>query len=226
MRKLIVAIDGPAGAGKSTVAKRLAKELGYIYMDTGAMYRAFAWKVLQDGGDIAEETKLKSILKSTRIELVDRDGQIGVFVDGLNVTDPIRSPEISQMASKISTIRIVRERMVDLQRDMGLQGGVVAEGRDIGTVVFPKAEVKIYLDAASQERGRRRFAELKGQRRQITLEETLEEMGQRDRRDKERELAPLRPAADAVVIDSTHAAVDEVVERIMQEVKNKMSVFH
>lgn len=222
VRKLIVAIDGPAGAGKSTVAKRLAKELGYTYMDTGAMYRAFAWRVMEQGMDLSDERELRRVLQETNIELVEQYGRPGVLLNGVDVTDRIRTPELSQLASRVSTSKIVRERMVELQRAIGSQGGVVAEGRDIGTVVFPDAEVKIYLDASSQERARRRFEEFRGQAGQGTMEETVSEMEERDRRDKERDIAPLRKAEDALVIDSTDSAVDGVVERIMQEIKKKM----
>ena len=222
VRKLIIAIDGPAGAGKSTVAKRLAKELGYTYMDTGAMYRAFAWRVMEQGIDLSDERKLQAVLRETTIELVENHGRPKVFLNGADVTDQIRTPELSQLASRVSTSKIVRERMVELQRAMGSQGGVVAEGRDIGTVVFPDAEVKIYLDASAQERARRRFEELRTQGSQVTMEGTVSEMEERDRRDKERDVAPLRKAEDALVIDSTDSAVDRVVERIMREIKMKM----
>ena len=223
MKKLIVAIDGPAGAGKSTVAKRLAHELGYTYMDTGAMYRAFAWKVMQDEIDLEDETSLRKILSETKIDLKKDNGQLRVFLDEVDITDRIRTPVLSQMASKVSTLRAVRERMVELQRAIGREGGVVVEGRDIGTIVFPKAEVKIYLDASSQERARRRFEELKAQGKGINLKETLKEMEERDRRDQEREVAPLRKAKDAVVIDSTQLDAEGVMERIMREVRNKLS---
>lgn len=223
MKKLIVAIDGPAGAGKSTVAKRLAKELGYTYMDTGAMYRAFAWKVGQGGIDLADEAKLRAALGRTNVELLEEDGRPKILLDGRDVTAEIRTPELSQSASKISALAPVRERMVELQRAIGARGGVVAEGRDIGTVVFPEAEVKIFLTAGPEERARRRFAELGGQGPELTLERTLDEMQQRDRRDQERAVAPLRQAEDAVAVDSTGSTVDQVVERIMEEIKKKMS---
>jgi CMP/dCMP kinase len=223
VKKLIVAIDGPAGAGKSTVAKRLADELGYTYMDTGAMYRAFAWKVMQEAIDLGDERNLRKILQETKIDLKKDDSRLRVFLDGVDITDRIRTPELSQTASKVSTLGAVRERMVELQRAMGREGGVVVEGRDIGTVVFPKAEVKIYLDASSEERARRRFEELRAQGKEINLKETLKEMDERDRRDRERELAPLRKAVDAVVIDSTKLDAEGVMERIMREVTNKLS---
>jgi len=222
-RRLIIAIDGPAGAGKSTVAKRLAKELGYTYMDTGAMYRAFAWKVRQGGIDLEDEEKLREALRRTNVELADGEGNLKVLLDGRNVTNEIRTPELSQWASKISALGPVRERMVELQRAMGARGGVVAEGRDIGTVVFPEADVKVFLTAGPEERAKRRFAELKEQGKRVSLDETLEEMIERDRRDQERALAPLRRAEDAVAIDSTGRTVDQVMERIMQEIKKKMS---
>ena len=223
MKKLIVAIDGPAGAGKSTVAKRLAKELGYTYMDTGAMYRAFAWKVRQGGIDLEDENKLLEVLRQTNIELSEHEGNPKVLLDGRDVSAEIRTPELSQWASKISALGPVRERMLELQRAMGARGGVVAEGRDIGTVVFPRADVKVFLTAGPEERAKRRFAELRGQGKQVSLDETLEEMVERDRRDQERALAPLRRAEDATAIDSTGCTVDQVMERIMQEIKKKMS---
>lgn len=224
MKKLIVAIDGPAGAGKSTIAKRLAQELGYTYMDTGAMYRAFAWKVMQDEIDLGNEEALREILQRTRIDLKKEAGRPRVFLDGFDVTDQIRTPELSQMASKVSTVKAVRERMVELQRAMGREGGVVAEGRDIGTVVFPEAEVKVYLDAGREERAKRRFEELKAQGKKVSLKETLQDMDERDRRDQGRELAPLRKADDAVVIDSTRLDVEGVMERIRATVRNKIPI--
>jgi len=199
----------------------LAKELGYMYMDTGAMYRALAWKVRKEAVNPSDEKELERILREIAIELKERDGHLRVFLNGCDITEEIRTPELSQWASKVSTLRVVREKMVELQRAMGHGGGVVAEGRDIGTVVFPRADVKIYLDASSQERARRRFQELKSQGKHVTLEETREEMEERDRRDKERELAPLCQAGDAVLIDSTAFSVDEVVEKIMHEIRKK-----
>jgi len=223
VKKLIVAIDGPAGAGKSTLAKRLAQELGYTYMDTGAMYRAFAWKVMRDAIDLGDERTLRKILQGTNIDLKKENGRLKVVLDGVDVTDRIRTPEVSQMASKVSAVKAVRERMVELQRAMGSEGGVVVEGRDIGTVVFPQAEVKIYLDAGPRERARRRYEELKAQGKEVSLKETREEMEERDRRDQGRELAPLRKAEDAVMIDSTQLDVAGVVARVMQEIRSKMS---
>ena len=221
--RLIIAIDGPSGAGKSTVARRLASELGYLYMDTGAMYRAVALNVLELRIDPTDEKELRKILEDMRVKLIEEDSGLRLLLNGRDVTEEIRTPEMSLMASKISELQAVREKMVGIQRDMASQGGLVAEGRDIGTVVFPRAEVKIYLDASEPERARRRFRELLAQGKQVTLEETLTEMHERDRRDQERTLSPLRKAEDAMVIDSTSFGVDVVVDRIINEVKNKMA---
>lgn len=205
------------------MSKRLAKALGYTYLDTGAMYRAFAVKAREEKLDLGDEKALKRSLQETTVDLTEEKGRLNVYLNGIDVSDRIRSPELSQMASRISSLKSVRERMVELQRAMGSQDGVVAEGRDIGTVVFPDAEVKIYLDASPGERARRRFEELKRQGEKVTLAETLEELEVRDQRDKGRSVAPLRKAEDAIVIDSTNMGVDEVVERIMQEIKSKLA---
>lgn len=223
-KKIIVAIDGPAGAGKSTLAKRIAKDLGYNYLDTGAMYRAFALKVLQQQVRFEDLEILRQVLENTTIDLSERDGRLAVYLDEKEVTEQIRTPEVSQMASRISTLRVVRERMVELQRALGAQGGVVAEGRDIGTVVFPEAQVKIYLDASARERARRRFEELMAQGKHVTMEETFGEMDERDRRDQEREFAPLQRAEDAILIDSSTLSADAVAERVKHEIENKLSV--
>ena len=213
-----MAIDGPAGAGKSTVAKAVAKRLGYRYMDTGAMYRALAWKAMRHGAAPDDESALGRILESTEVDL-GADGT--VMLDGADVSGAIRTPEVGQMASQVSGMKIVRQRMADLQRSMGRSGSVVAEGRDMGTVVFPEAEGKVYLDASPETRARRRFNELAPKDSTLTLEQTLADVMRRDRRDKERAVAPLRRADDAVFIDSTELPVDAVVDRILQEVNSK-----
>ncbi len=213
-----MAIDGPAGAGKSTVAKAVAKRLGYRYMDTGAMYRALAWKVMRRGADPDDENALGRILESTDVDLgTDHT----VMLDGSDVSGAIRTPEVGQMASRVSGMKIVRQRMADLQRSMGRSGCIVAEGRDMGTVVFPEAEVKVYLDASPETRARRRFNELAGQDPTLTLEQTLADVMRRDRRDKERKVAPLRKADDAVFVDSTALSAAAVVDRILEEVNSK-----
>jgi cytidylate kinase len=223
---LIVALDGPAGAGKSTVAKRLAKELRYRYVDTGAMYRAIALSVVQAGVDLSDEDGVRTVLENSRVELVEENGFSRVLLNDRDVTGEIRTPELSQMASKVSSLGLVREKMVELQRAIGFRGGIVAEGRDIGTVVFPQADIKIYLDASVQERARRRHGELQEQEKTATFEETLKEMTARDHRDKSRAVAPLIKAEDALVIDSTSVQVDSVVELILAEIKKKKQKFY
>jgi cytidylate kinase len=216
---LIIAIDGPSGAGKSTLAKRLARELGFIYLDTGAMYRALALKVLRQGVDLADDARLARLVESTEIDLQEVNGTLEVLLDGVNVACDIRTPEVSQMASKVSALKIVRARMLDLQRSMGQRGSVVAEGRDIGTVVFPNAEVKVFLDASAEERARRRCTELRAAGRVADLNETLREMEQRDKRDSERDLAPLRMADDALRIDSSNATADAVAAKVLSAIR-------
>jgi CMP/dCMP kinase len=215
---LIIAIDGPSGAGKSTLAKRLARELGFIYLDTGAMYRALALKVLRQGVDLADDARLTRLVESTEIDLQEDDGALEVLLDGINVAQEIRTPEVSQMASKVSALKVVRARMLALQRGVGQHGNVVAEGRDIGTVVFPDAEVKIFLDASAEKRARRRYTELRGAGRTADLAETLREMEERDKRDSERDLAPLRMADDALRIDSSDATADAVAAKVLAEI--------
>jgi cytidylate kinase len=221
---LIIAIDGPSGAGKSTLAKRLARELGFIYLDTGAMYRALALKVLRQSVDLADDARLTRLVESTEIDLQEANGTLEVLLDGINVADEIRTPEVSQLASKVSALKVVRARMLDLQRRMGQRGSVVAEGRDIGTVVFPNAEVKIFLDASAEERARRRCAELHAAGRPADLSETLREMGERDKRDSERDLAPLRMADDALRIDSSNASADSVAAKVLTKIRNRKRV--
>lgn len=216
-----MAIDGPAGAGKSTVAKAVAKRLGYRYMDTGAMYRAVAWKVMRRGADPDDESALGRILEGTVVDLGADEGSPTVMLDGVDVSGAIRTPEVGQMASRVSGMGVVRKRMADLQRAMGRSGGVVAEGRDMGTVVFPDAEVKIYLDASPETRARRRFRELAGRGSALTLEQTLADVMRRDRRDRERTVAPLRRADDAVLIDSTGLSVAAVIEKVLEHVSSK-----
>lgn len=222
--RLIIAIDGPSGAGKSTLAKRVAKELGFIYLDTGAMYRALAVKILRQGIDLADDGRLDGLVDNTEIDLRDRDGELAVLLDGEDVGAQIRTPEVSQMASKVSALKKVRARMLQLQRQMGQRGNVVAEGRDIGTVIFPQAEVKIYLDASPAERARRRYQELKAAGRQVDLQETLREIEERDKRDSERDIAPLCQAADALLVDSSSADAEQVALLVLDRINNRTKI--
>lgn len=218
---MIIAIDGPSGAGKSTLAKRLAKELGFIYVDTGAMYRALALKVLREGVDLADDASMARLIGSTTIDLRQVEGALQVLLDGADVAAEIRTPQVSQMASKASALGAVRARLLELQRDMARRGSIVAEGRDIGTVVFPQADVKIFLQASAAERARRRFAELQGAGQSVDLTETLREIEERDKRDSERDLAPLLQADDALMIDSSSFDVDQVTARVLAHIRTK-----
>ncbi len=220
---MIVAIDGPSGAGKSTLAKRVAKELRFTYLDTGAIYRALALKILRRRVDLNDTAALSAIVQDSDIDLRGQNGQLQVILDGQDVSALIRTPEVSQMASKASAIPLVRYRLLDLQRELGRRGNVVAEGRDIGTVVFPDAQVKIYLDASIEERARRRFHELRAAGREASLAETISEMKERDKRDSERDIAPLRKADDALAVDSSGLTADAVAEKVLQLIKSESS---
>lgn len=224
-KKLIVAIDGPSSAGKSTVGKLLAGRLGYIYIDTGAMYRAMGWKAKRDGIDLDDETVLRRFCAETLVYLsLNAGGESHVLVDGSDVTVAIRTPEMSMMASAISAKQPVRERLVELQRRMGEKGGVVLEGRDVGTVIFPGAEVKFYLDADVRERGRRRWEEMRAKGDNVDLpdlEDTIEAIRRRDHNDMNRDHSPLKKADDAVLIDSTGLTIDEVIEKMATVVRER-----
>jgi cytidylate kinase len=220
---LIIAIDGPSGAGKSTLAKKLAEQLGFIYLDTGAMYRALALKILRQGVDLADDQKLAELVNTTAVDLQCDRAELKVLLDEKNVASEIRTPAVSQMASKASALKIVRDRMLDLQRRLGQRGSVVAEGRDIGTVVFPDAQVKIFLSASAAERARRRCAELRAAGQPVDLDVTLREIEERDKRDSQRALAPLQKAQDALVIDSSNSTADEVAARVLAEIRMKQN---
>lgn len=215
----VIAIDGPVGAGKSTVARGLAQRLGFRYVDTGAMYRSVAWKAQQAGVDLRDRDAVAAAARSLRIEFRGDQQHQRVIVDGQDVTETIRTPEVSEGASIVSAYPSVREAMVALQRRLGADGGVVMEGRDIGTVVFPDAEVKIYLDASPEERARRRYAELRARGADVDFETLRRTEEERDRRDATRKHSPLRRAADAVVIDTTGKPVDAVVDEILALVR-------
>jgi cytidylate kinase len=218
---VIIAIDGPSGAGKSTLAKRLAKTLGYFYLDTGALYRALALKALRQGVDLTDDASMEKLARSTEIDLREIDGKLAVILDGRDVAAEIRTPAVSQMASKASALKSVRSRLLELQRAIGRRGSLVAEGRDIGTVIFPQAEVKVFLDASTRERARRRFEELSAAGQSVDFDETLRELEERDNRDRERDLAPLCRAEDAVLIDSSSFDAEQVATMVLDLVKKK-----
>jgi len=217
----VVAIDGPSGAGKSTITRRLAERLGYLHIDTGAMYRAVALAVQRTGLPITDDEAIGRLCSELRITLRHDAEAYRVLLDGEDVSSAIRTPEISLLTSQVSSLRAVRECLVRLQRDLGRDGGVVLEGRDIGTVVFPDAEVKFFLTASAEERGRRRWLELRERGQNVSLEETVRAVVLRDEQDSGRELAPLRQAADAVEVDTTGLAIDEVLARLERLVRER-----
>jgi cytidylate kinase len=217
---LVVAIDGPSGAGKSTVAHLLAERLGYLQIDTGAMYRAVAYLMHQAGIDAEDGAAVEHFCSDIDIRLDRSSGFQRVFANDQEVTGQIRTPEMSLMTSRIAALRPVREAMMLAQRRMGVQGGVVLEGRDIGTVVFPDADVKFFLSASAEERGRRRYMELVAKGEQVTLESTIQAVAQRDQQDSERDLAPLRKAEDAIDVDSSGRSIDDVLDIMVAACKS------
>ena len=218
---LTIAIDGPSGAGKSTVASSLGKRLGYLYIDTGAMYRSVALGVKKKGIFPEDELAVSQLASSLHITFVTEGKQTRIFCEGEDITEAIRTPEVSRLASSISRQKGVREALVQMQRELGREGGVILEGRDIGTVVFPDADVKFYLDAEGDERVRRRYHEMVEKGVKVDFKETQEELLQRDHNDMHRSHSPLRKADDALFIDSTHRSVEEIVEEMIRIVKAK-----
>ena len=218
----IITIDGPAGAGKSTVSKLLARRLNYLYLDTGAMYRAVALRAQKEGVGPDDEGALERLCQRLEISFQeDKEGQ-RVICQGEDVTERIRDPEIGWLASTVSMKRPVREALVRMQRKIGSPGKIIAEGRDTGTVVFPRAKYKFFLSADPQERARRRCRELAARGLAANLKEIEREMKERDEQDSSRQLAPLRPAADARAIDSTGLTPEEVVERMLEIIREDL----
>ena len=217
--KKIIAVDGPAGAGKSTVSKIVASRLGYTYIDTGAMYRAVALKCNEElgiGNWERNEDLTAEVLRNIEIKL-DETGKI--FLDGREVTKEIRTPEVSRGASDVAKFGVVRKKLTELQREMATQGKVIMDGRDIGTQVLPNADLKIFLTASVEERARRRFEELKAKGLTVDLAQIEKEISLRDKQDSEREIAPLAQAADALLLDSTSLTIEEVVAEILRLAK-------
>ncbi|OGS43944.1 MAG: cytidylate kinase [Elusimicrobia bacterium RIFOXYD2_FULL_34_15] len=218
-KKLIIAIDGPAGAGKSTIAKLVAKKLKYLYVDTGAMYRAITWKVLNKGIEIRNINEIVRIAGKLEIKLEKSKDKLKVYADSKDVTDEIRSADVTKNVNAIAAIKGVRKILREKQRKIGENGGIVMEGRDIGTVVFPDADKKFYLDAKPIERARRRWQELKDDGKKVSLSSIAASIRSRDYRDRNRKESPLKKAKDAIVINSTSLMPNDVVEIILEKLK-------
>ncbi|HEX5352140.1 MAG TPA: (d)CMP kinase [Trichococcus sp.] len=216
VKKMNIAIDGPASAGKSTIAKKVAEKLGYIYLDTGAMYRTLTYAALSNGSNLHDEEALHKLLQGIRITFSTAENEMQrVFLNEEDVTESIRSEQVTQNVSLVASFAKVREEMVARQKSIARSGGVVMDGRDIGTVVLPDAEVKIFMTATAEERALRRYKENMAKGMTTSLEELTEDMKRRDHLDSTRTISPLKKADDAIVLDSTHLEIDEVVKRIL-----------
>jgi CMP/dCMP kinase len=218
MKSLLITIDGPAGAGKTTVSRSLARKIGYRYLDTGALYRAVALKVIEN--KVSSDRDLEKLCQDLSINFIHENGVFRLFCNGEDVTDRIRTNEISMMASKISAKPVVRKALLNLQREIGEKKDVIAEGRDMGTVVFPDADIKFFLDASTKTRAVRRYQEI-GLQSSQTLKQVEEQIIKRDKNDSSRELAPLKAAPDAIMIDSTKFSVEQVVEQMLKYILNE-----
>ncbi|MBI3363712.1 MAG: (d)CMP kinase [Ignavibacteriae bacterium] len=218
MKELVIAIDGPAASGKSTTARVLANRLGYLFVDTGAMYRAMTLKVLERKLDLHSEASIAALASQTEIQIVHSNGELRVLLDQRDVTEAIRRPEVTRAVSRISAMKCVRDVMVREQRRMGAEGGIVLEGRDIGTVVFPQADVKFFLVADVEKRARRRQKELHEQGTDVQLTQLKKEILERDQKDSERNISPLRKADDAITLDTSNLTIEEQVDFIVEKV--------
>lgn len=218
-KKLIIAIDGPAGSGKSSIGDMLAERLGYIHLSTGAIYRAIGWKANSEGIDFSDVPALERLIQETSIEFKRlEDGSVAVLLDGEDVSESIVTNEVGMLASAVSAIPEVRKGLLSLQRQAGQGGGVILDGRDIGTVVFPDADLKFYLDASAEERARRRHLQLQDQGRKSDLEQLIQDIKKRDHDDSTRAAAPLRQAEDAIYIDSSSLSREDVVKKMLAEI--------
>ncbi|MDZ7341727.1 MAG: (d)CMP kinase [candidate division KSB1 bacterium] len=218
----VIAIDGPAGSGKSTTARLVAKKLGFIYLDTGAMYRAVTLKALRRNLDLSEETQVVHLLQDTRVEFVNVSGRWQVLLDDENVTRKIRSLRVSRWVSTVAAMPAVRQWLVALQRRFGQRGRIVADGRDIGTVVFPDAQLKIFLTASLEERAKRRLKDFARSGETIDLQQVIAELKARDEKDSSRAASPLKKAPDAIELDTTHLSIEQQVDFIVQQWQDRI----
>ena len=223
MKQFAVAIDGPSGAGKSTIAKAVAAKLAIVYVDTGALYRTIGLAVQRRGISMDDNAGILSVLPEIRVELTYRDGSQCVLLDGEDVSGLIRTPEISMYASKVSALPAVRAFLLDLQRDMARTHSVVMDGRDIGTVILPDAEVKIFLTASDEKRAERRWLELREKGEEVTVEDVLSDMRRRDAQDSSRAAAPLRQAEDAVLVDTSALTLEESIQAVLDVIRGRMA---
>ena len=222
MKKISVAIDGPSGAGKSTIARMAAKELGYIYVDTGAIYRAVALYTIRRGVSADDPADIARLLEDLSIELGYKDGVQRIILNGEDVSEEIRNADVTVRASVVSAIPKVREFLLGMQRSMAEKGGVIMDGRDIGTVVLPGAEAKIFLTASDTDRAERRYKELVEKGTDTSFDQVLESIRQRDKRDSERSIAPLKPAEDAVIVDTSGVGLDDALNMVMKVIRERM----
>lgn len=222
MKNIVITVDGPSGAGKGTLCHALAEELNFDFLDSGAIYRILALAAVKKRIDLANEDKLAELGRHLDVKFVPENGEISVILDSENVGDQIRTAEAGQNASKVAVFPKVREALLQRQRDFSTERGLVADGRDMGTIVFPEAQIKLFLDASAEERTKRRVKQLQEKGFNANFDEILAEIKERDFRDRNREVAPLVPAADAFLLDSTHLSIEQVIEQALAYIKNKL----
>ncbi len=220
-RNLVITIDGPAGAGKSTVARLLASRLAYLYLESGKLYRAIGWKVVQEGIDPHNEVVLQQLCDQLDVNIINKNSELRVLVDQKDVTDELKTPVSDQVTSMIAGMKPVRQKLLSLQQALGRSGGVVAEGRDMGTVVFPEASLKFYLNASEQVRARRRYQEMAQRGYAVDPKGIQDDLASRDRRDAQRELAPMQKPDDAVCLDSTDLTLEQVLDTIVDKIHQR-----
>ena len=220
----IITVDGPSGAGKGTLCYALAEKLGYALLDSGAIYRVTALAALQRKTDLTNESALAELARHLNIQFIPQNGEVNIFLAGMNVSHLIRTQEVADAASKVAVFPEVRSALLQLQQDFAKNDGLIADGRDMGTVVFPNAQVKLFLDASAEERAKRRYKQLQNKGINGNFEQILAEIKERDFRDRNREVAPLKPADDALLLDSTTLSIGEVIDRALAYIQEKVSV--